>query len=134
MDEIRAYVLDPADVERIREAGGPLADQPDLSKLAEASIPVVEVNGRIVAYWPCFYALHLEPLWIAEDHRKSAAVNRGLLECVAAVVQRTGEPVGFAIIDSPTAESYALAERIGFARVPGDLYYVIVPALEPVGG
>ena len=128
------FILPPDQIDRVREAGGPLADQPDLSRLADATVVVAEVDGRIVAYWVAFYALHLDPLWIAEEHRRSPAVNRGLLEGIAAVVERTGEPVSFAVIESPTSEQFALAERLGFARVPGDLYYVLTPTVEPVGG
>ena len=128
-------ILGRNEIERVREAGGPLAEVPDLSRLTEATIVVVEDAGRIVAYWPIFYALHLEPLWITEDHRKSPSVVKGLLEAVGVVVEASEEPVSFAIIDPDLAESsLPLAERLGFARVPGDLYYVMTPAAEPVRG
>lgn len=133
--QIRPLILQGADVERVREAGGPLAEVEDLSKLRnDATVIAIEVDGQIIAYWPAFYALHLEPLWIKDEFRKSPGVNRALLELVASVVTRTEEPVAFAIIENPEAESFHLADRLGFARVPGDLYYVMCPAAEPVGG
>ena len=130
----RVLMLPPEEIERVREAGGPLADLPDLSGLkAEKTVVAVEVDGRIVAYWVAFYALHLDPLWVAEAHRTNPAVNRGLLEAMGTVVARTGEPVAFAIL-AGDAPHLPQAERLGFAPVPGNLYYVGVPALEPVGG
>lgn len=132
MTAIRRLLLPLDQRERLREAGGPLAEV-DLSRLEAEQLPVVEVDGRIVAYWPCFYALHLEPLWIAEDHRQHPAVVRHLLEAMQEALQIIGESVSFAIID-PSTDTLALAERLQFARVPGDLYYVMLPAREPVGG
>lgn len=129
---IRAFLLPVAERERLREAGGPLAEV-DLKTLEAEALPVVEVDGRIVAYWPVFYALHLEPLWVAEAFRQHPGVLKGLLEQTEAAVASTGEPASFAIID-PEAPSLPLAEKLGFARVPGDLYYVLMPATPPVGG
>ena len=128
---ITARILRPEEVDRVREAGGPLAECPDLTQLRKATVPVIEVDGTIIAYWPVFYALHLEPLWIAEEYRHNPAVARALLELTGEVVQLSGEQVSFAIIDESQG-ALPLAERIGFARVPGNLYYVTIPALEPV--
>jgi len=126
----RAFLLPLDQRERLREAGGPLADA-DLSQLDLEALPIVEVDGQIVAYWPIFYALHLEPLWIAEDHRRQAAVTHGLLDLMRQALLNIGKPVAFAVID-PDTPVLALAERLGFDRVPGDLYYVTAPAVPPV--
>jgi hypothetical protein len=129
---LRAFLLPLDQRERLREAGGPLADT-DLSTLQAKALPVIEVDGQIVAYWPCFYALHLEPLWVTEDARQHPAVLRALLELLQQTLMEIGEPVSFAVID-PATPTLPLAERLGFARVPGDLYYVTMPAPAPVGG
>ena len=129
---LRAFLLPLGQIERLREAGGPLAEA-DLSALDLEALPVVEVDGQIVAYWPAFFALHLEPLWVAEPYRLNPAVTRGLLEAMTQTLQTIGKPVAFAVIDSAT-EVAPLAERLGFARVPGDLYYVQMPATDPAGG
>jgi hypothetical protein len=127
-------MLTGAEVERVREAGGPLAAVDDLSGLkTEKTVVAVEVGGRIVAYWVAFYALHLDPLWIDEAHRLSPAVNRILLDGMGAVVAQTQEPVAFAVLEGD-APHLPQASRLGFEKVPGSLYYVAVPALEPVGG
>jgi hypothetical protein len=124
----RAYLLPLDQIERLREAGGPLAEV-DLTQLDLEALPVIEVDGSIVAYWPIFYALHLEPLWIAEDHRHQ--VGRLLLTLMEQTLTTLGKPVAFAVID-PDTPVLALAERLGFDRVPGDLYYVTAPAVPPV--
>lgn len=135
--KITAYLLPPAQIERLREAGGPLNAEacPDLGRLTEASVCVVEVDGRIVGYWPAFYALHLEPLWITDEFRKHPGVAKALFTLMTETVEIMQEPVSFAILDPATGpETVQFAERLGFARVPGDLYYVMAPAAQPAGG
>jgi len=126
----RAFLLPLDQRARLREAGGPLAEA-DLTQLDLEALPVVEVDGSIVAYWPIFYALHLEPLWIVEDQRARRPVVKGLLDLMRESLALIGKPVAFAVID-PDTPILALAERLGFDRVPGDLYYVTAPAVPPV--
>lgn len=128
----RVFLLPLDQIERLREAGGPLAET-DLSQLQLEALPVIEVEGRIVAYWPMFYALHLEPLWITEAYRRQPAVATRLLDLMTEALHTIGKPVAFAVID-PATPVLQMAERLGFDRVPGDLYYVTVPASEPVEG
>lgn len=128
---MRTYLLPSDQVERLREAGGPLADlSPEqLAQLERASIAVVEIAGRIVAYWVVFYALHAEPLWVAPSARLHPGILRSLLEQTGAIIAETGEATTFAIIDPADAAAVhgVLPDRLGFARVPGDLYYLSVP-------
>ena len=128
----RGRLLPLAERDRLREAGGPLREA-DLDALDLAALPVVEVDGGIVAYWPAFFALHLEPLWIADDQRGKPSVVKALLAAMSEALQQIGKPVAFAVLD-PATPMEAMAERLGFARVPGDLYYVMQPASEPVEG
>lgn len=120
---LRKYILPPDQLERIREAGGPLAEA-DLSKLVgRAHVAVVEIDGRIVAYWPVWQAVHAEPLWVAEDYRKSPAVIRGILDQVEVAMDQFGDPLIFAIIeDGNELTSGAYAQRLGFEKVPGELW------------
>lgn len=128
---MRAFLLPLDQRDRLHEAtAGPLADV-DLSKLEAEAIPVVEVDGRIVAYWPIFYALHLEPLWVDPDQRGDAGVLRALLDLLQLAVVASGEPVAFAVI-APDAPSLPMAERLGFAPVPGNLYYAVQHPAPPV--
>jgi len=132
---LRRFTLSPDQVARVQEAGGPLADA-DPEKLKDMSIAVVEVDGRIVAYWVVFYALHVEPLWIAEDHRKSPGVVGGIVQQMQTIVEATSEPAAFCLIEEANAAVVApYADRLGFHEAPGRVYYLVLqPAPEPVGG
>lgn len=136
---IRAFTLPPWAAYRAFEAGGPLAeaDPTKLTDMKDLSIAVVEVDDRIVAYWVVFKALHVEPLWIHPDHRKSPAVVGRIVKQMQEIVEATQEPAAFCVIeDTPTASLVAsYADRLGFHIAPGSLYYLVVqPAQEPVGG
>lgn len=128
--------LEPEEVEKALAAGGPLSDQvlnPD--QMREMSIAVVEVDGQIVAYWVVWYALHLEPLWIHPSWRKHPAVCGGIVQAMEAIVEASGEPAGFAIIEQENLETLApLAQRLGFHEAPGKLFYVVVQTPELVKG
>ncbi len=134
--EMQSYILPPEQLERLREAGGPLADRetyPTLDTLKDMAVAVVEVDGQIVAYWVTWYALHAEPLYIAEPARKHPAVARLLIEQVRDVLARSGELSAFATIEEenlPVVGAYA--GRLGFHRAPGALFYLVLPAQEPV--
>lgn len=134
---IRHYTLPVAEVDRVIAAGGPLADlHPSSDALKAMSIAVVEVDGRIVAYWVAWYALHTEPLWVHPDFRTHAGVNRGLVSEMQAIVEATGEASAFAVIhDQGLEQMVPYAQRLGFYEAPGKLFYVVLePAQAVVGG
>ena len=119
---VRTLMLPMEEVERIREAGGPLAEV-DLSQMHRALIAAVEVDGKIVAYWPVWRAVHAEPLWVAESHRRNPAVIRGILDQVEQAMDQMGDPLVFAVIgDQDILSSGHYAMRLGYERVPGDLF------------
>jgi hypothetical protein len=124
----RHYLLPPDQIERVREAGGPLAELPDLSKVRDQTrVAVVEVDGRIVGYWVLWMALHVEPLWVTPDVRRAPAVIKGLLAEVESAILSSGESAAFAVIDpSDVAQVAAYAERLGFHDAPGKLLYIVV--------
>lgn len=130
---IRSFVLTGPDVLRALEAGGPLQDlQLDPSKLATMKIAVVEVDGVIVAYWVLWTALHLEPLWITEEFRKSPSVVKHLFLATMNAAEATGEPAAFAVIEETNLEAVGeLATRLGFAPAPGALYYLVLRTPQP---
>ena len=125
---IRAYTLPAADAARALEAGGPLADLgADPAALAKLAIAVVEVDGRIVAYWVVSYALHVEPLWVVPEYRRHPGVIRGIVAEMQRIVVETQEPAAFCVIDQQNlavVEPYAA--RLGFQAAPGQLFYVVV--------
>lgn len=134
---IRHFTLPPVEAHRALEAGGPLQDlgiAPD--RLQEMSIAVVEVDDLIVAYWAVWYGLHVEPLFVAEAYRKHPAVISGIVEEMQTIVEASGEPAVFCVIEEANAAAVApYAGRLGFHAAPGSLYYLVVsPVLEPVGG
>lgn len=120
--KLRAYFLPMEEAERLREAGGPLAEA-DLSNMRAALLAVVEVDGKIVAYWPVWQAIHAEPLWVTEEQRHNPAVIRGILDQVEQAMIQANDPIIFAIIgEADLLTSGRYAKRLGFTRVPGDLY------------
>jgi hypothetical protein len=122
-------VLDPADYGRLAEAGGPLADV--IPNPEHTVVNVVEEDGRVVAYWPTFNAVHAEPLWIAETHRHRREVTIALVEQVMETLQGCGVPVAFGIIaDVDLIINLPMAKKLGFQKAPGELYFITVPPKE----
>lgn len=131
---ITRRTLPPAESQRAIDAGGPLQDlKLDATKLADMAIAVVEDDGAIVAYWVVWYALHLEPLWVRDDHRKSPAVIRQIVQQVQEIVVATDAPAAFCIVEDVDAGEVVAqyADRLGFMKAPGTLYYVVVQAPPP---
>lgn len=133
---IRSYLLTGEATARAFEAGGPLVDlKVDPAKLADMQIAAVEVNGQIVAYWVLWKALHLEPLWITEEFRQHPAVALNLIQTMEEAALATGEPAGFAVIEQENLATVGqYAERIGFQRAPGLLYYLLLQQPESKEG
>ena len=127
----RTYTLNPVDNARILEAGGPLGDA-DPEKLTDKIFTVVEVDGRIVAYWMIWKALHLEPLWIHPDHRGNAGIGRALIQQTLGVAAALGEAAAFAVMD-PQGMGAGQIERLGFQPAPDRLYYLVLPPAQPAG-
>ncbi len=98
-------------------------------------ILVAELDGAIVGFWGLFNAVHVEPLWIAEEHRKRPGLVRRLWSAVADQLRSVGVYTAFACIaDRDAAQNVPLAMRLGFERVQGDLYVVRIqpqPELTP---
>lgn len=135
MPTIRHFILPPDQIERLREAGGPLADRemyPSLARLTAMTCPVVEVDGQIVAYWILWQALHVEPLWIHEDHRQAPGIARGLVEEVFQAIAAAGEQTAFSVVEDATlAVIGSYAARLGFQEAPGRLFYIVLPGAPP---
>lgn len=121
--------LNPEEMDTALQAGGPLAEmQLSAEKLKQMRIAVVEIDGQIVAYWVVWFGLHVEPLWVAEEHRRSPAVIKNIVEQMQEEVLRTAEPAAFCIVESSEAGEVVAryADRLGFHEAPGKLYYVVV--------
>lgn len=93
---------------------------PELCKVLCAVTP----TGEIAAAWWVTIAWHVEPLWIDEKHRHRPGLIRQLWARVRQELKGQGADVGFGIISDPLVA--AQASRLGFHRVPGDLYFIRV--------
>lgn len=86
---------------------------------------VREHDGMIVAYWMLFDAVHVEPLWIAADYQRKPALGRRLWEGVRKILCEVKVPRAFAMIhNDDAAMNMPMAMRLGFQRLPGDLYFL----------
>jgi hypothetical protein len=97
------------------------------SPASAAILAVEEPDGTIVGYWWAFTSVHVEPLWIAEAHRHRTGLVRRLWRAMGELLGRSGVSHAYAIIaqaEAPTIVSQAT--RLGFQRVPGDLYFIRV--------
>ena len=94
-------------------------------------ILVAEVGGpggEVVGYWMVLTCVHAEPIWIKDEHRKRPGLIRRLWGAVWQVLQENDVQIAFACItDKDAASNVPLAMRLGFEKVPGDLYYIRVP-------
>jgi hypothetical protein len=126
--------LAPDESQKAIDAGGPLHDlQLDATRLAEMSIAVVEEDGVILAYWVVWYALHMEPLWVHPDHRQRPAVIKHIMRQAQEIVIASEAPAAFCIVEDVEAGEVVAgyADRLGFMRAPGALFYVVVQAPPP---
>lgn len=104
----------------------------------EHCIPVVaekQPSGKIVAYWLVFDAVHVEPLWIDEEHRNKPGLARRLWKTVQDVLVAKQVPVAFACIGSgDMAANLPMATRLGFKKLQADLFFIEVKPAPEAGG
>jgi hypothetical protein len=91
-----------------------------------------DLSGKVVAYWCVFAAIHVEPVWIAPEHRARPGLIRSLWGKVRAVLVASGEKIAFCnIFDEGLPVKEAMAARLGFQKLPGSLYFITVQRDEP---
>lgn len=89
---------------------------------------VVEVDGKIVAYWPIIVTVHVEPLWISPEHRHNRQVAKLLVQQVFETLKAEGITLAFGMIaDEDFVQNFPMAAKLGFQKAPGDLYFIQVP-------
>lgn len=105
-----------------------LFEQTGLPSLEQSKVIVgITSDKQIAAYWIVFDAVHVEPLWIRDDYRKNPGVGRRLWTAVQKVLLECKVKMAFAMIaDGDAAINLPQATRLGFQRVPGQLYYIEV--------
>lgn len=135
---MRTRILEGDDLRILVDVpGNPFEGRPDVvRRLGNAQVVAVEADdGRIVACWPIWVAVHLEPLWIAETQRGNPAVARSLVEGMRAQLQAEGITTAFAVIGYADVVTHApMAGRLGFQRMPGDLFFLTLEEPEESNG
>lgn len=128
--------LHPAEMPQLIELGlfadmGMVPDMSHARVIVAQEAPLDEAGnpraGKLCAYWVVFDAVHVEPLWIAPEHRNRPQVARGLWDGVREILSQTGAPMAFACIgDADLPGNEVLVRKLGFSRVPGQLFFVEV--------
>lgn len=91
---------------------------------ADATVLVVEDEGRIVGCWAILTYVHVEGLWIAPAYRKQASVGRRLWFGMLAAVRRLG--ADRVITGAMTQDVRDLITSAGGALLPGDQYVLAI--------
>lgn len=125
---------------RVRELGAgefprlrSLRDLPSLHEGVDPNTARVVVGedemGRIKALWIVHAAVHIEPFWIAEEHRCHPGLIRSLWRKVHEILQATGQKISYAIFEEGST-ALPLALRLGFQPMAGQLFLVTLPSPE----
>ena len=86
---------------------------------------VVENDAHeIIGCWCCYSMLHLEGLWIREDHRLKGSVGRRLWGTMRRFLLSRGA-IG-AVTGSITHDVTQMLERAGARKLPGEQFYLPV--------
>lgn len=99
----------------VQEFGRP---SPDNARVLVAE----DLEGKIQAYWFMFLAVHVEPMWFAEEYRNNPTTVRRMWGGVREAMMEHQIPIAFAVIADHDPANYA--SRLGFERLHGDLYFV----------
>lgn len=111
----------------------PLFQQFGLPNLQHTRVVVAQEvgTGKLAAYWMIYDAVHVEPLWIDDQHRKRPGLARQLWGGVQRVLEQTDANTAYATIaDQDMAMNLPQATRLGFKKVPGALFYITVKGSE----
>lgn len=92
-----------------------------------ASVLVVEDNGRIVATWTALRVTHLECVWIDPDYRGAFGVVKRLLRGVRAIAQEWGART--VVTSAMTDQVRAFVTSLHGQPLPGDHYVIPLESL-----
>lgn len=89
-----------------------------------------DADGAIKGYWFCYIALHIEPLWVAEEKRHDVSVIARMWKKVKEIMLADSWLSAYAIIYDTNIETVGKsATWLGFQKIAGSLYW-IMPKLE----
>jgi hypothetical protein len=99
---------------------------PDATRIIVAEVG--GPGGEIRAFWTITGCVHVEPMWIHPEERKRPGLIRGLWREVVETLREHGVVSAFAcILDRDAAMNMPYVARLGFQKLPGDLYMLLVP-------
>ena len=93
---------------------------------ADVQVVVVEEDGKVVATMGLFRAVHLEGLWIDEDHKGKAGTVRALLRETFDAGRRFGAEWMWGT--SETSRMASILEKMNGIEIPAKSFII------PVGG
>lgn len=91
-------------------------------------ILVIEKDGQILATWGAMDVVHLEGLWVDPAYRDHPALARKLLAGMEDLLREHNISTVFTI--GVTLDVLAMAHRLGFQWMPGNLLAYQVPVKE----
>lgn len=95
-------------------------------EMAGVVVAVVDDAGALRGYWPIWYTVHVDGLWLDPALKgEGPGTLRSLLAAVFATLHANGADQVFAVLP-PDGPSTDQAARLGFTRAPGDLYLLRV--------
>lgn len=86
----------------------------------------IDKSGKIAAIWVALAVVHLEPLWIREDHRNSGYVLRRLWTCLKDVLAPLGVRRTLTVIADSVPVTGRIANWLGAEEIPGKLFFLDV--------
>jgi hypothetical protein len=119
---------------RLLDVDGPLRGIQSIPDPDHTRIVVVEDQdtGRIIGYWVLGDVVHAEPLWLDPMIRSNPVVGRQLLEQVLGTLYLYGAQSVFVVIEDTNTVVREMADQLGFEPLPGRLYALRLPVVEPV--
>lgn len=79
-------------------------------------------RGEIIGCWGCYSILHVEGLWIREDHRLKGSVGRRLWGTMRRFLLSKGA-IG-AVTGSMSHDVTEMLERAGARKLPGEHFFL----------
>ena len=84
----------------------------------------VDEAGGVAAIWAMIPVVHLEPLWISAEHRKSPTIIRRLWNLVSDAMSAMGLKAAVAVILDSKVETRRVADWLGAEELPGRVFMV----------
>lgn len=117
MSDVQFRLLRDDEYDKLRGLG---PDDTWIPHPAVSKVVVGECNGEIVAFWAMQAVVHLEPVWVAEEHRNSFTVMGHLINTMQILLSYLGVTNYFAFSDNESTNGYL--GRLGFKKMPFEIW------------